>query len=134
MATYFVSPGALVATLSVLLTTLLGLSRISFAMARERDLTQLFTKLDKRATPYYTVLVFGFIMTILSLFTNLLQAIALANFGSLLYYLITNYAAFKLERRVYPRIVPVLGIIDSIRGHATQKIKYKLFLLHHIQE
>ncbi len=68
--TYFVSVGALVATLSVLLTTLLGLSRISFAMARERDLPQLFTKLDKRATPCYTVFVFGFIMTILSLFTN----------------------------------------------------------------
>jgi len=109
--TYFVSAGALFATLSVLLTTLLGLSRISFAMARERDLPQLFTQLDKRATPYYTVLVFGFIMAILSLFTNLLQAIALANFGSLLYYLITNYAALKLEERVYPRIIPVLGII-----------------------
>ncbi len=111
---YFVSVGALVATLSVLLTTLLGLSRISFAMAREHDLPQLFTKLDKRVTPYYTVLVFGFIMTILSLFTNLLQAIALANFGSLLYYLITNYAAFKLEERVYPRIIPALGIITCI--------------------
>ena len=67
VAAHFVSAGALVATLSVLLTTLLGLSRISFAMARERDLTQLFTKLDKRATPYYTVLVFGFIMTIYQL-------------------------------------------------------------------
>jgi len=109
--TYFVSVGALFATLSVLLTTLLGLSRISFAMARDRELPQLFTRLDERATPYYTVLVLGFTMAILSLFTNLLQAIALANFGSLLYYLITNYAALKLKERVYPRIIPVLGII-----------------------
>ena len=112
--TYFVSVGALFATLSVLLTTLLGLSRISFAMARERDLPQLFTRLDKRVTPYYTVLVFGFTMAILSLSTNLLQAIALANFGSLLYYLITNYAALKLKVRVYPRIIPVLGIITCM--------------------
>jgi APA family basic amino acid/polyamine antiporter len=112
--TYFVSIGALFATLSVLLTTLLGLSRISFAMARERDLPQLFTRLDKRATPAYTVLVFGFTMTILSLFANLLQAIALANFGSLLYYLITNYAALKLEEHVYPRLIPVLGIMTCI--------------------
>jgi APA family basic amino acid/polyamine antiporter len=80
----------------------------------ERDLPQLFTKLDKRATPDYTVLVFGFIMEILSLFTNLLQAIALASFGSLLYNLITNYTALKLETRVYPRIIPVFGIITCI--------------------
>ncbi len=112
--TYFVSIGAIVATLSVLLTTLLGLSRISFAMARERDLPQLFARLDKRANPYYTVLVFGFIMTILSLFTNLLQAVALSNFASLLYYLITNYAALKLEERVYPRFIPILGLITCI--------------------
>lgn len=111
---YFVSIGALVATLSVLLTTLLGLSRISFAMSRDRDLPHSFTRLDKRSTPYYTVLIFGFTMTILAIFSNLLQAIALANFGSLLYYLITNYAALKLEKRVYPRIIPVLGIITCI--------------------
>jgi len=112
--TYFVSIGALFATLSVLLTTLLGLSRISFAIARERDLPQFFTMLDKRATPSYAVLVFGFTMAILAFFTNLLQAIALANFGSLMYYLITNYAALKLEEHVYPRIIPVLGIITCI--------------------
>ncbi|VVB94307.1 Amino acid permease [uncultured archaeon] len=112
--TYLVSIGALVATLSVLLTTLLGLSRISFAMARDRELPQLFSKLDKRSTPYYTVLVFGFSMTVLVFFTNLLQAVALANFGSLLYYLITNYAALKLKERVYPRIIPVLGIVTCI--------------------
>ncbi|MCZ7403033.1 MAG: amino acid permease [Candidatus Methanoperedens sp.] len=112
--TYFVSIGALVATFSVLLTTLLGLSRISFAMSSESDLPRLFSRLDKRSTPYYTVLVFGFTMAILATFSNLLQAIALANFGSLLYYLLANYAALKLEKRVYPRIIPVLGIITCM--------------------
>lgn len=112
--TYFVSIGAIVATLSVLLTALLGLSRISFAMSRDRDLPHFFTRLDKRSTPYYSVLIFGFTMAILAMFSNLLQAVALANFGSLMYYLITNYAALKLEKHVYPRIIPVLGIITSI--------------------
>ena len=37
-AANLISVGALAATLSVLLTTLLGLSRISFAMAENRDL------------------------------------------------------------------------------------------------
>ncbi|MGB8217755.1 MAG: APC family permease [Candidatus Methanoperedens sp.] len=112
--TYFVSIGALVATFSVLLTTLLGLSRISFAMSSESDLPRFFSKLDERSTPYYTVLVFGFTMAILAIFSNLLQAVALANFGSLLYYLLANYAALKLEKRVYPRIIPVLGIITCM--------------------
>jgi hypothetical protein len=52
-------------------------------------------------------------MAILSLFTNLLQAIALANFGPLLYYLITKDTALKLEMRVYP-LIPVLVIITCI--------------------
>jgi len=112
--TYFVSIGALVATFSVLLTTLLGLSRISFAMSSESDFPRFFSRLDKRSTPYYTVLVFGITMAILATFSNLLQAVALANFGSLLYYLLTNYAALKLEKRVYPRIIPVLGIITCL--------------------
>ncbi|VVB95678.1 Amino acid permease [uncultured archaeon] len=111
---YFVSVGALVATFSVLLTTLLGLSRISFAMSRDSDLPHFFTRLDKHSTPYYTVLVFGFTMAVLALFSNLMQAVALANFGSLLYYLLSNYAALKLENHVYPRIIPVLGIITCV--------------------
>lgn len=111
---YFVSIGALIATLSVLLTTLLGLSRISFAMSRDRDFPQIFTKLDKRSTPYYAVLIFGFTMMILAFFSNLMQAVALANFGSLLYYLIANYAALKLEKRKYPRIIPVLGMLTCL--------------------
>lgn len=112
--TYFVTIGAMVATFGVLLTTLLGLSRISFAMSRDRDLPQFFSRLDKRSTPIITVMVFGFSMAILALFSNLMQAVALANFGSLLYYLITNYAALKLKERIYPRVIPVLGIITCV--------------------
>ena len=83
-------------------------------MSRDHELPKLFTRLDDRSTPYYTVLIFGFTMTILAVFSNLVQAIALANFGSLLYYLIANIAALKLEKRVYPRIIPGLGIISCM--------------------
>ncbi len=110
---YFVSAGALVATFSVLLTTLLGLSRISFAMSRDGNLPRFFTGLDKNSTPYCAVIIFGLIMAILAAYSNLMQAVALANFGSLMYYFISNYAASKLKKRVYPRIIPVLGMITS---------------------
>jgi APA family basic amino acid/polyamine antiporter len=114
-AANLLSIGALAATLSVLLTTLLGLSRISFAMARNKELPQFFVKLHpKTATPYNTVLVFGLIMTIFAAFTDLMRAVAISNFASLLYYAIANYAALKLKKPVYPRIIPVLGLITTI--------------------
>ncbi len=114
-AAMLISVGALVATLSVLLTTVLGLSRISFAMARNNDLPAFFAKLHpKRATPYNTILVFGLVMTIFAAFTDLLRAAAISNFAMLLYYAIANYAALKIENPVYPRIIPALGLITSI--------------------
>ncbi len=114
-AASLISIGALVATLSVLLTTLLGLSRISFAMARNSDLPGLFGKLHhKRAIPYNAVLVFGIIMAVLAAFTDLARAAAISNFASLLYYAIVNYSALKMDKPVYPRIFPVLGLITCI--------------------
>ncbi len=89
-AAFLISIGALAATLSVLLTTLLGLSRVSFAMARNRDLPQFFMKLHpKHSTP-------------------------ISNFASLLYYAIANYAALRLEKPVFPRVVPVLGLTSCV--------------------
>ncbi len=114
-AANLISIGAIVATLSVLLTTHLGLSRISFAMARNRDLPAYFMKLHpKRATPYNTILVFGLIMTIFAAFTDLIRAIAISNFASLLYYAITNYAALKMEKPIHSRAFPVLGLTTTI--------------------
>ncbi len=114
-AAYLISIGALAATLSVLLTTLLGLSRVSFAMARNQDLPQLFLKLHpKRSVPYNAILVFGLMMTIFAVFTNLTRAIAISNFASLLYYAIANYAALRLEKSVYPRIIPIIGLLTCV--------------------
>lgn len=114
-AVTLISLGAIVATLSVLLTTLLGLSRISFAMARNHDLPSFFAKLHpKRATPYNTILVFGLVMTVFAAFTDILRTASISNFAMLLYYAIANYAALRIEKPVYPRIIPVLGLITSI--------------------
>jgi APA family basic amino acid/polyamine antiporter len=53
-------------------------------------------------------------MTIFAAFTDLLRAASISNFAMLLYYAIANYAALKIEKPVYPRIIPVLGLITSI--------------------
>lgn len=114
-AASLISIGAIAATLSVLLTTLFGLSRLSFAMARNCDLPKLFTNLHpKRATPYNTILVFGMIMAFFAAFTDILRAASISNFASLLYYAIVNYAALKMEKPMYPRFVPALGLITCL--------------------
>jgi APA family basic amino acid/polyamine antiporter len=110
-----ISLGALAATFSVLLTTLLGTSRVSFAMARNKDLPKFFNKLHpKRSIPYVAILIFGIIMTLFAAFTDLTSAVAIANFASLFYYAIANYAALKIDKPRYPRIIPIVGLLTCI--------------------
>jgi len=110
-----VSFGALAATFSVLLTTLLGTSRVSFAMARNKDLPKFFNKLHpKRSVPYVAILIFGVIMTLFAAFTDLTSAVAIANFASLFYYAVANYAALKIDKPRYPKIIPIIGLLTCI--------------------
>lgn len=110
-----ISLGALAATLSVLLTTLLGTSRVSFAMARNHDLPQFFEKLHpRRNIPYVSILIFGTVMTLFAAFTDLTSAVAISNFVSLFYYAMANFAALKIKRPSYPRIVPIIGLFSCI--------------------
>jgi len=110
-----VSLGALAATFSVLLTTLLGTSRVSFAMARNKDLPRFFNKLHPtRNIPYVAILIFGIIMTLFAAFTDLTSAVAIANFASLFYYAVANYAALKIDKPRYPKIIPIIGLLTCI--------------------
>jgi len=107
--------GALAATFSVLLTTLLGTSRVSYAMARNHDLPQFFVKLHpRRNVPYVAILIFGTVMTLFAAFTDLTSAVAISNFASLFYYAIANFAAMKIKKPSYPRIVPIIGLFSCI--------------------
>jgi APA family basic amino acid/polyamine antiporter len=111
----FISLGALAATFSVLLTTLLGTSRVSFAMARNHDLPAFFKKLHpRRNTPYIAILIFGIIMTLFAAFTDLTSAVAISNFAALFYYAMANYAALKMKNPNLPRIIPIIGLFSCI--------------------
>ena len=110
-----ISLGALAATFSVLLTTLLGTSRVSFAMARNRDLPRFFAVLHpQRDIPYLAILVFGVMMTLFAAFTDLTSAVAISNFASLFYYAMANYAALKIKNPSVPRVVPIVGLLSCI--------------------
>jgi basic amino acid/polyamine antiporter, APA family len=110
-----ISLGALAATFSVLLTTLLGISRVSFAMARNKDLPGFFNTLHpKRSIPYVSILIFGIVMTLFAAFTDLTSAVAISNFASLVYYAIANYAALKVDKPRYPKIIPIIGLLTCV--------------------
>ncbi|MCU0861990.1 MAG: amino acid permease, partial [Methanomassiliicoccales archaeon] len=95
---------ALAATLSVLLTTLLGISRVSFAMARNGDMPRLLTKVGSRTrTPVYAIVLFGVIMTLFALSSSILFAAAISNFAALIYYAFVNLSALKMPGPKYPR-------------------------------
>lgn len=114
---YLISIGGLIATASVLLTQILGVSRVAYAMSKRRDIPQIFAKLHpKFDTPYYAIWILGTIMALLVLFADLTKVVAISTFATLFYYSIANIAAMHLKgkNRLYPSIVPVLGIATCL--------------------
>lgn len=116
IAVYLVSIGALIATASVLLMSILGNSRMVYAMARRRDLPPILCKISRYKTPYLTILIIGAAMIVFILIIDIIQIIAVSTFALLFYYIMTNVAAFKigLQKRSYSLIFPVLGTVTCI--------------------
>lgn len=113
LAMQIVSVGGLVATAGVLLTSVLGVSRVAFSMARERDMPHVMCRLHGRfGTPYYSIWIVGGLMALMVLFVNLAHVAAISTFALLFYYTFANVCALRLkaENKLYPRIVPVLGL------------------------
>jgi len=116
-AVYTVSVGGLLATASVLLTSILGVSRMTFAMARRKDLPQTLSKLhSKFNTPYYSIWILGILMALFALFLDLSGVVAISTFALLFYYTLANICAFKLkaEKRLYGKYVPTIGTITCL--------------------
>jgi APA family basic amino acid/polyamine antiporter len=111
-AAYVVSLGGLLATASVLLTSILGVSRMTYAMAKRNDLPKALSELHKKHdTPYYAIWITGVLMTLLALFIDLTRVVAISTFAMLFYYSLANFSALQLkkENRTYSRIVPAIG-------------------------
>jgi len=116
-ATFTIAVGGILATASVLLTSVLGVSRMAYAMAKRKDLPQALAKLDpKRNTPVYSTWIVGLIMTLLVLFIDLSRVVAISSFAMLFFYALANISALRLktEKRAYPRILPVVGAISCL--------------------
>jgi APA family basic amino acid/polyamine antiporter len=116
--------GALLATLSVVLTSVMGQSRIFFAMARNEEVPYILSKVhEKFDTPVYSVLLSGIIMIALVLTIDIYSLASLGSFCILFTHIFTNYSAFKLYRRSFKNVsfkislqptLSILGLIMSI--------------------
>jgi len=120
-----VSIGALVATSGVILTGILGTSRVMFAMGRDREIPTGIAKLDKYSTPIIAIiisLILAIAMMPLASFGTIVEA---SNTCVLTAYAIINVAALKTHikyRNAASRnrlignnlffLIPVSGIVS----------------------
>ncbi|MEU4327848.1 APC family permease [Nonomuraea dietziae] len=109
-----VKAGAAVAALGALLALILGVSRTTFAMARERDLPSLLDAVHPvRQVPHRAELAVGVAVVALVLVADLRGAIGFSSFGVLVYYAVANACAFTLtsQEGAPPKAVPVVGLL-----------------------
>ena len=109
--------GAAVAALGSLLALILGVSRTTLAMARDRHLPQALAALHPRfKVPHRAELLIGVVVAALAATTDVRGAIGFSSFAVLIYYAIANASALTLrsdEGRPH-RAIPVLGVIGCM--------------------
>jgi APA family basic amino acid/polyamine antiporter len=103
--------GAAVAALGSLLALILGVSRTTLAMARDRHLPHALAAVHPRfKSPYRAEVMVGAIVAAVAAVVDVRGAIGFSSFAVLLYYAIANASAFTLGRRV----IPVIGLLGCL--------------------
>lgn len=106
-----VRAGAAVAALGSLLALILGVSRTTLAMARDRRLPPALAAVHPRfGSPHRADVAVGAVVAVLAAVADVRSAIGFSSFAVLVYYAIANAAAFTLGRRV----IPTAGIIGCL--------------------
>ncbi|NLT71860.1 MAG: amino acid permease [Verrucomicrobiaceae bacterium] len=114
---WLVAAGAVTAMLGVLLNLLLGLSRVLLAMSRRGDMPTGLARLDgEHASPRRAVIAVAVLVAALAMTGNVGLTWSFSAFTVLVYYALTNLAALRLpaESRLYPRWVPVCGLVSCL--------------------
>lgn len=105
--------GATVASLGVLLSLIVGVSRTVFSMASNRDLPHVFAAVHRRyRVPHRAELGVGILVAAIVAIADLRSAIGFSAFTVLAYYAVTNASALTLARpeRRWPRWVAGAGL------------------------
>ncbi|MGW2782953.1 APC family permease [Streptomyces populi] len=107
--------GAAVASLGSLLALILGVSRTTLAMARDRHLPDALAAVHPRfQVPHRAELAVGVVVAALAATVDVRGAIGFSSFGVLAYYAIANASAWTLSPAPASRVVPVLGLIGCV--------------------
>lgn len=109
--------GAAVAALGSLLALILGVSRITLAMARDRHLPHALAAVHPRyQVPHRAELLVGLVVAAAAATADLRGAIGFSSFAVLVYYAVTNAAALTLGRDEGrpPRAVPAIGLLGCV--------------------
>lgn len=107
-----VRAGAALAALGSLLALVLGVSRTTFAMARDGHLPKQLAAVNPRfGVPHHAELVVGVVVAVLVAFTDLRGAIGFSSFAVLTYYAIANASAWTLRTG---RLVPAVGLTGCV--------------------
>lgn len=105
--------GAVVAALGSLLALILGVSRTTLAMARDRHLPTALAAVHPRfGGPHRAEVAVGVIVAVLAAFVDIRGAIGFSSFAVLVYYAIANASAWTLEPR--RRVIPALGLAGCL--------------------
>lgn len=107
--------GAAVAALGSLLALLLGVSRTTLAMARDRHLPGVLSAVHPRfQVPHRAELVVGVVVAVLAATVDVRGAIGFSSFGVLAYYAVANASAWTLNPAPTARVLPALGLLGCV--------------------
>ncbi|MFC8969405.1 APC family permease [Streptomyces sp. NPDC057094] len=107
--------GAAVAALGSLLALLLGVSRTTLAMARDRHLPGALAAVHPRfQVPHRAELAVGAVVAVLAATVDVRGAIGFSSFGVLAYYAVANASAWTVGSALVSRVVPVVGLVGCL--------------------
>ncbi|MGX9789403.1 APC family permease [Mycobacterium sp. MMS18-G62] len=97
--------GAAVAALGSLLALILGVSRTTLAIARDRHLPHALAAVHPRfGSPHRAEVIVGIVVAVVAAIVDVRGAIGFSSFAVLLYYAIANASAWTLGRRIMPGV------------------------------
>ncbi|MCD9876188.1 APC family permease [Streptomyces guryensis] len=107
--------GAAVAALGSLLALILGVSRTTLAMARDRYLPGALSAVHPRfQVPHRAELAVGVVVAALAATVNVRGAIGFSSFGVLAYYAVANASAWTLSPAPTARALPAVGLLGCV--------------------
>jgi APA family basic amino acid/polyamine antiporter len=107
--------GAAVAALGSLLALVLGVSRTTLAMARDRHLPVALAAVHPRfLVPHRAELAVGAVVAVVAATADVRGAVGFSSFGVLVYYAVANASAWTLSSASAARVVPAVGLLGCV--------------------